>query len=132
MRFWFSILRGLRHPQGRCFARVRRWRDACLAHLAAQQVSHDEIVKLYYDYAVGAGNGALPEGGPLQLVSIRPARPPHAAPRDKYDRIATDADSACLETHVDQAGLIERCGASLSPPYSSKSGVVAGVPAKAL
>ena len=42
--------------------RVRRWRDACLAHPAAQQVSREEIVKLYYDYAWGAGNGALLPG----------------------------------------------------------------------
>ena len=42
--------------------RVRRWRDACLAHPAAHQVSREEIVKLYYDYAWGAGNGALLPG----------------------------------------------------------------------
>ena len=41
---------------------MRRWRDACLAHPAARQVSREEIVKLYYDYAWGAGNGALLPG----------------------------------------------------------------------
>lgn len=60
-RFWF-----LDHYEGwdipAEFSRVRRWRDACLAHPAAQQVSREEIVKVYYDYAWGAGNGALIPG----------------------------------------------------------------------
>lgn len=60
-RFWF-----LDHYEGHDIPpdlpRVRRWRDACLAHPAAQQVSREEIVKLYYDYAWGAGNGALLPG----------------------------------------------------------------------
>ena len=41
---------------------MRRWRDACLSHPAAQQVTRERIVKLYYDYARGAGNGALLPG----------------------------------------------------------------------
>ncbi len=60
-RFWF-----LDHYEGydipESLSRLRRWRDACLAHSAAQQVSREEIVKLYYDYAWGAGNGALLPG----------------------------------------------------------------------
>jgi glutathione S-transferase len=60
-RFWFlDYYEGWDIPEG--LSRVRRWRDACLAHEAAQQVSREEIVKLYYDYAWGAGNGALLPG----------------------------------------------------------------------
>lgn len=60
-RFWF-----LEHYENYdipdTLPRVRRWRDACLAHPAAHQVSREEIVKLYYDYAWGVGNGALLPG----------------------------------------------------------------------
>lgn len=60
-RFWFlDYYEGWDIPAE--LPRVRRWRDACLAHPAAQQVSREEIVKLYYDYAWGAGNGALLPG----------------------------------------------------------------------
>jgi glutathione S-transferase len=60
-RFWFlDYYEGWDIPAD--LTRVRRWRDACLAHPAAQQVSREEIVKLYYDYAWGAGNGALLPG----------------------------------------------------------------------
>lgn len=60
-RFWFlEYYEGYDIPPE--LARVRRWRDACLAHPAARQVSREEIVKLYYDYAWGAGNGALLPG----------------------------------------------------------------------
>jgi glutathione S-transferase len=60
-RFWFlDYYEGWDIPAE--LARVRRWREACLAHPAAQQVSREEIVKLYYDYAWGAGNGALLPG----------------------------------------------------------------------
>jgi len=60
-RFWFlDYYEGWDIPAE--LARVRRWREACLAHPAAQQVNREEIVKLYYDYAWGAGNGALLPG----------------------------------------------------------------------
>ena len=60
-RFWFlDYYEG--YDIAQAVPRVRRWRDACLAHPAAQQVSREEIVKLYYDYAWGAGNGALLPG----------------------------------------------------------------------
>ena len=81
-RFWF-----LEHYEGwdipAELPRARRWRDACLAHPAAQQVSREEIVKLYYDYAWGAGNGALLPGRKhLQLRLRAPlAKPPLAARR---------------------------------------------------
>lgn len=72
--------------------RVRRWRDACLAHPQAQQVSREEIVKLYYDYALGAGNGALPPGRTRSSFVFEPHwRERPWPPRDKYGAPATDA-----------------------------------------
>ncbi len=59
-RFWFlEYYEDFRLPDEPRYERVRRWVDACLAYPAAQQVTKEEIVKLYYDYAKGAGNGAL-------------------------------------------------------------------------
>ena len=74
-------------------ARVRRWRDACRNHPAAQQVSREEVVKSYYDYALGAGNGALPEGRRVSSFAFTPRwseRP--LPPPDKYGRRATDEE----------------------------------------
>lgn len=74
------------------FDRVRRWRDACLAHPAAQQVSRERVVKLYYDYAQGCGNGALPPGRQVSSFAFEPPWPDRPwPPRDKY-AAATDAD----------------------------------------
>lgn len=94
MRFWFlEYYEGFALPDGPEFARVARWRAACLAHPAAQQVSFDQIVKLYYDYAVGRGNGALPEGRTVSSFAFEPDwRDRPMPPRDKYDRIAPDAE----------------------------------------
>lgn len=94
MRFWFlDYYEGFELPQTDAFARVARWRAACLAHPAAQQVSHAEIVKLYYDYAVGSGNGALPEGRSRSSFVFQPDWPDRPMPpKDKYDRIASDAE----------------------------------------
>ena len=57
--------------------RVRAWQEACMAHEATGQVTREEIVKLYYDYALGAGNGALVAG---RAVSSFAATFPCAAP----------------------------------------------------
>src|SRR5690606_14873057 len=58
MRFWFlEYYEGFELPDDARSSRVKRWRDACVAHPSAQQVTREEIVKLYYDYAKGAGNG---------------------------------------------------------------------------
>ncbi len=94
MRFWFlEHYEGFTLPSDPAFARVARWRDACLAHPHAQQVTREEIVKLYYDYAVGAGNGALPEGRQRSSFAFTPHwRDRPLPPSDKYDRIATDAE----------------------------------------
>lgn len=47
-------------PAGDDYARVAQWRAACLAHPAAQQIGAEEVIKSYYDYAQGAGNGGWP------------------------------------------------------------------------
>jgi glutathione S-transferase len=64
-----------------------------LAQPSAQQASYDEINKLYYDYAKGAGNGALFEGrtkSSFTFDSDWRERPMH--PKDKYGHSATDAE----------------------------------------
>jgi glutathione S-transferase len=90
-RFWFlEYYEGYDIPDH--LSRVRRWRDACLAHPAAQQVSREKIVKLYHDYAQGFGNGALPPGRSVSSFSFTPhwsKRP--WPPRDKWQAGATDA-----------------------------------------
>jgi glutathione S-transferase len=94
MRFWFlEYYEAFDLPEERAYARVRRWRDACRAHAAAQQVTREEIVKLYYDYALGAGNGALPAGRSRSSFAFEPhwsKRP--WPPRDKYGRPASDRE----------------------------------------
>ena len=94
MRFWFlDYYEGFTLPEGPDYARVARWRAACLAHPAAQQVSFERIVKLYYDYAVGSGNGALPEGRSRSSFVFTPDWPGRPMPpKDKYDRIASDGE----------------------------------------
>jgi glutathione S-transferase len=57
--FWrFAI------PESDEFARVRRWRAALAAHplVQATSLTSDDYVKLYADYALGYGNGKVPEG----------------------------------------------------------------------
>lgn len=93
MRFWFlEYYEDFELPGSPAFARVKRWRDACLAHPAAQQVSREEIVKSYYDYSQGFGNGALPPGRQVSSFAFEPhwSRRPWP-PRDKFEP-ATDAD----------------------------------------
>lgn len=98
MRFWFlAYYEDFELPETREYARVKRWRDACLAHPAAQQVSFDEIVKLYYDYAKGLGNGALAPGRTRSSFVFEPhwsTRP--MPPKDKYRIAATDAELGLL------------------------------------
>lgn len=93
MRFWFlDYYEGFQIPDTPQFARVKAWHDACLAHPAAQQVSYDEIVKLYYDYALGAGNGALLPSRTKSSFAFQPdwsERP--MPPRDKWQVSASDA-----------------------------------------
>jgi len=92
MRFWFlEYYEGFELPMDDRYARVREWRDACIAHPAAQQVTKEQIVKLYYDYAQGAGNGALLPGRRKSSFAFEPdwrSRP--WPPQKKYGPIATD------------------------------------------
>lgn len=94
MRFWFlGYYEGFDLPDDGRYARVREWRDACLAHPAARQVTEEQIIKLYYDYSKGAGNGALPPGRSHSSFVFDPPwsdRP--WPPRDKYGHAATDEE----------------------------------------
>lgn len=91
MRFWFlDWYEDFDIPPA--LARVRRWRDACVAHPAAQQVSHEQIVKLYYDYSRGAGNGALVEG--RRVSSFAPEFPWPTRPMPPRGKGAPATDEA--------------------------------------
>ena len=91
-RFWFlDFYEGFELPDTPDYRRVRTWKDACMAHPATQQVSKGEIVKLYYDYALGAGNGALLEGRTVSSFAFLPHwRDRPWPPRDKYSGSASD------------------------------------------
>ena len=94
MRFWFlEYYEGFELPDEPRFSRVRRWQGACVEHPAAQQVTKEEIVKVYYDYARGAGNGALLPGRQRSSFVLEPSwsRRPWP-PKDKYAPAASDAD----------------------------------------
>jgi glutathione S-transferase len=92
MRFWvLAYYEAFDLPREEGYACVRRWREACLAHYAVQQVTKEQIVKLYYDYAKGAGNGSLLPGRASSSFVFDPGwtnRP--WPPRDKYGHSATD------------------------------------------
>lgn len=93
-RFWFlDYYEAFELPRGQDYDRVRRWRSACLEEPAAQQVTPERIVKLYYDYAKGAGNGALVRGRQVSSFTFRPDWPGRPMPpADKYGHSATDAE----------------------------------------
>jgi len=97
MRFWFlEYYEGFDLPDTAEFARVRAWRDACLSHPVAQQVSREEIVKLYYDYALGEGNGALPQGREVSSFVFTPHwRDRPWPPQDKF-KPTTDRELGLL------------------------------------
>ncbi len=93
-RFWFlEYYEAFQLPHEPRHDRVRAWREACLAHPAVGQVVPEQIVRLYSDYALGVGNGALPPGrsvssfAPLPAWSSRPW-----PPADKYGHRASDAE----------------------------------------
>jgi glutathione S-transferase len=91
-RFWFlDYYEGFELPDTPDYRRVRLWRRECMAHDATDQVTEEEIVKLYYDYALGAGNGALVAGRSVSSFAFEPHwkdRP--WPPREKYDGTASD------------------------------------------
>jgi glutathione S-transferase len=96
MRFWFlDYYEGFDIP--RELARVRAWRDACVEHPAAQQVTREQIVKLYHDYALGCGNGALAPGRARSSFVFEPHwRDRPWPPRDKFGPPASDRDLGLL------------------------------------
>lgn len=93
-RFWFlEYYEDFQLPSDDRYARVRKWVDACVSHPAAQQVTKEQVVKLYYDYAKGAGNGALLPGRRKSSLAFEPdwrLRP--WPPKNKYEHSATDAE----------------------------------------
>ncbi|KPB02317.1 glutathione S-transferase family protein [Ahrensia marina] len=93
-RFWFlDYYEGFELPDSNDYDRVRIWRDACLTHPSTDQVSEEQIIKLYYDYALGAGNGALVESRAILSFVFNPSwqeRP--WPPRDKYEGTASDKE----------------------------------------
>ncbi|SDC05673.1 glutathione S-transferase family protein [Ruegeria marina] len=93
-RFWFlDYYEDFTLPNGPDYERVSNWRSACMAHPATAQVTQEEIVKLYYDYALGAGNGALVEGRTVSSFVFEPDwRNRPWPPRSKYDGTASDAE----------------------------------------
>jgi glutathione S-transferase len=99
MRFWFlEYYEDFDLPHEERYARVRKWRDACLAHPAAQQVTREQIVKLYYDYAKGAGNGALlPQRARSSFVFEPDWRSRPWPPKDKYGHDATDQELGLVQ-----------------------------------
>jgi len=94
MRFWFlEYYEEFELPGDGRYARVSEWIDACRAHPAAQQVTKEQVVKLYYDYAKGAGNGALLPGRRQSSFTFAPDwRERPWPPRNKYVRSATDEE----------------------------------------
>ena len=93
-RFWFlEYYEGFDLPEDGAYDRVRLWRQACMDHAATDQVSREEIVKLYYDYALGAGNGALPDGRKRSSFVFEPDwRNRPWPPKDKYQGTVSDAE----------------------------------------
>jgi glutathione S-transferase len=91
-RLWFlEYYEGYEIPSQ--LKRVQRWREASLAHPAAQHRSFEELMKLYYDYSQGGGNGRIPEGRSISSFTLEPhwsKRP--MPPRDKWGHAASDAE----------------------------------------
>ena len=84
---------GFELPDAPEYRRARDWVDACRAQPQAQQVTREQVVKLYYDYARGAGNGALAPGRARSSFAFAPdwrARP--WPPREKYAGALSDAE----------------------------------------
>ncbi len=73
--------------------RLRVWREACISHPAAEGRTFEEIIKYYYDYSRGAGNGKLVDSRRVSSFALTPhwsKRP--WPPRDKWSYAATDTD----------------------------------------
>lgn len=94
MRFWFlEYYEDFQLPADERYARLSKWIDACLAHPAAQQATKEEVVKLYYDYSKGAGNGSLLPGRRQSSFTFEPDwRQRPWPPKNKYAYAATDEE----------------------------------------
>lgn len=80
-------------PDTEEYSRFKVWEEACLHHPSAQQNSDEEIIKLYYDYSRGKGNGALVEGRSISSFTFNPPwRDRPMPPPGKYNTSATDAE----------------------------------------
>lgn len=88
-----AYYRGFELPNEERYARVRRWRDAMLAHPLVQETGmrDADYIKLYHDYALGYGNGAVPPGRerssfdlsvPLTQRPMPPRERPQPLPRE--------------------------------------------------
>lgn len=98
MRFWFlEYYEDFQLPNTKQYVRVQEWIDACVEHPVAQQVTKEEIIKLYYDYSKGAGNGALLSNRKRSSFVFEPdwrTRP--WPPKDKYKHSASDEELGLL------------------------------------
>ena len=94
MRFWFlEYYEDFQLPNTKQYARVKEWIDACIDHPSAQQVTKEEVIKLYYDYSKGAGNGALlPDRKYSSFVFEADWRLRPWPPKEKYKHSASDEE----------------------------------------
>jgi glutathione S-transferase len=86
------------------YKRALRWREACLAHPAAQHRTHEELIKLYYDYSQGGGNGRIPEGRAISSFTLDPhwsERP--MPPGDKWGHAASDLELGLAPAKIEAA-----------------------------
>lgn len=91
------VAKGYSYVMNQDPARREALRKEMLEQYAAQQVTQERIVKLYYDYAKGAGNGALLPGRTRSSFVFEPDWPGRPwPPRDKYGRSATDRELGLL------------------------------------
>jgi len=97
-RFWFlEYYENFTLPDTEEYRRGAEWRKACIEHPDSQQVCFEEVVKIYYDYAKGSGNGALLKGRKASSFIFEPSwkdRP--MPPADKYQHAATDDELGLL------------------------------------
>jgi glutathione S-transferase len=91
-RLWFlEYYEGYAVPAG--LDRVLAWREACVSHPAAQDRSYEELIKLYYDYSQGGGNGRIPDGRTISSFSPESDwRNRPMPPQDKWGHAASDAE----------------------------------------
>jgi len=83
------------------YKRVLRWREACVNHPAAQHRTREELIKLYYDYSQGGGNGRIPEGRQVSSFTIdTPWRERPWPPRDKWGHAASDEELGLASANV--------------------------------